>query len=43
MVGCYLVDDAGLWFLEKGCPLLKVMFLFKVINCNNNRFKIKKI
>ncbi|XP_027188211.1 F-box/LRR-repeat protein 3 isoform X2 [Cicer arietinum] len=23
MVGCYLVDDVGLRFLEKGCPLLK--------------------
>lgn len=32
MVGCYLVDDIGLRFLEKGCPLLKViLFLIKLI------------
>jgi hypothetical protein len=28
MAGCYLVDDVGLRFLEKGCPLLKVIILY---------------
>jgi len=28
------VDDVGLQFLEKGCPLLKVLFYSKVIKCD---------
>lgn len=35
------MDDAGLQFLEKGCPLLKVLFYSNVINCDMTSKLIK--